>query len=366
MKIGIIGTRGIPNHYGGFEQFAEFFSIYLAKKKHQVYVYCSSLNPYKNNKYHNVNRIVYYDPEQIIGTIGQFIYDLNCILDTRKRNFDIILQLGYTSNAIWSFLLPKNSIIVTNMDGLEWKRSKYSKKVQQFLKFSERLAIQNSDYLIADSIQIQSYLKKKYQKDSKYIAYGSNCFDNPNIKILNSFGLNPFKYHLLIARMERENHIEMIIQGILQSDTLFPLILIGNPNENSYGKYLQKKYNSNPEIKFLGGIYDLNILNNLRYFSELYFHGHSVGGTNPSLLEAMGSKTLIIAHRNEFNYSILESNAFYFSHEIELSELIRSKKKSEHTNFIQNNYSKIKKKFNWELINNMYLNFIKECLQQKK
>src|SRR5690606_3336564 len=119
MKIAILGTRGIPNHYGGFEQFAEYFSVFLAEKGHEVYVYNSSSHPYQESTFKGVHLIHQKDPEDKIGTIGAFFYDYNCIKDSQKRDFDIILQLGYTSNSVWYFMLPKNSVIITNMDGLE-------------------------------------------------------------------------------------------------------------------------------------------------------------------------------------------------------------------------------------------------------
>ena len=136
MKIGILGTRGIPNFYGGFEQFAQYLSEAFVKKGHEVHVYNSHTHPYEKNEWNGVKLIHCYDPENTIGTVGQFIYDLNCILDSRKREFDIILQLGYTSSSVWNWIFPKKSIIMTNMDGFEWKRSKYSKPVQQFLLFA--------------------------------------------------------------------------------------------------------------------------------------------------------------------------------------------------------------------------------------
>ncbi|HYD91010.1 MAG TPA: DUF1972 domain-containing protein, partial [Flavobacterium sp.] len=160
MKIAILGTRGIPNYYGGFEQFAEYFAAYLAEKGHEAYVYNSHNHPYQEKTFKGAHIIHKYDPEYRVGTFGQFIYDFNCIRDIRKRNFDIILQLGYTSSSIWSFMFPKKAIVITNMDGLEWKRSKYSAPVRQFLKFAERLAAISSDYLVADSLGIQSFLKK--------------------------------------------------------------------------------------------------------------------------------------------------------------------------------------------------------------
>ena len=165
MKVAILGTRGIPNFYGGFEQFTEYLSEAFVKKGHDIYVYNSHNHPYQKNEWKGVRLIHCKDPESKIRTIGQFIYHLNCILDSRKRNFNIILQLGYTSSSIWNWLFPKDSLIITNMDGLEWKRSKYSTLVQIFLRFAERLAVKYSNYLISDSIGIQSYLKNKYSVD---------------------------------------------------------------------------------------------------------------------------------------------------------------------------------------------------------
>lgn len=363
MKIGILGTRGIPNHHGGFEQFAEYFSCFLQEKGHDVYVYNSSLHPYKKDVYNNVKIIRCKDYEDKIGTSGQFIYDLNCILDSRKRNFDVILQLGYTSSSIWYFLLPKKSIIVTNMDGLEWKRTKYSKKVQRFLKFAEKLAAVHSDFLIADSVGIQDYLKTTYHKDSEYIAYGANVFSSPNEKIPEKYGLYPSEYHMLIARMEPENNIENIIKGIIKSDNDKSLILIGNHSSTRYGNYLYDTYKNENKIQFLGSVYDQNDLDNLRYFSDLYFHGHSVGGTNPSLLEAMASDSLIVANDNIFNRSVLGDDAYYFSDENDVCQHANRLTKLNEGELISNNKEKIKNEFSWETINNKYLNFIIQCLK---
>src|ERR1044071_3148961 len=166
MKIGILGTRGIPNAYGGFEQFAQYLSQGLVKRKHEVYVYNSSNHYYKEKTWNGVNIIHCKDLENKMGTAGQFIYDYNCFIDARKRNYDILLQLGYTSSSIWFRLWPKKSINVINMDGLEWKRSKYGKLTRKFLQAAERWAARKGDILIADSIGIQEYLQQKYKRSS--------------------------------------------------------------------------------------------------------------------------------------------------------------------------------------------------------
>ncbi len=367
MKIAILGTRGIPNYHGGFEQFAEFFSVFLQQKGIEIYVYCSSKHPYNESTFNGVRRIICNDPEGTIGTAGQFIYDLNCILDARKRNFDVILQLGYTSNSIWYFLLPKKPVIITNMDGLEWKRTKYSKAVQKFLKVAEKLAVKHSDYLIADSVGIQDYLKQTFGKHSAFIAYGATVFEEIDETRLASAGFERYSYDMLIARMEPENNIEVIIKGYLRQPAGRKLLIIGSYHTTSFGQYLYRIYAKYPQLVFLGAVYDMNLLNNLRYFSNLYFHGHSVGGTNPSLLEAMASNCCIVAHKNIFNQSILGEDAFYFEDEIQLSELLSlDKLRDDIQQKIKNNTNKIIQQYSWDLINESYLAFIQQCLEKKK
>src|ERR1043166_5688819 len=159
-----MGTRGIPNRYGGFEQLAEYLSQSLTQKGHEVFVYNPNYHPYKKEKWNEVNIIHCNDPENKYGTFGQFFYDRNSINDARKRNFDVLLHLGYTSDSIWYRKWPKKSINIVNMDGLEWKRSKYNFLIKRFLKWAESLAVKNAQVLIADSPGIQEYLSDTYNK----------------------------------------------------------------------------------------------------------------------------------------------------------------------------------------------------------
>ncbi|MFH6767365.1 DUF1972 domain-containing protein [Gaetbulibacter aquiaggeris] len=364
MKIAIIGTRGIPNHYSGFEQFAEFFSVYAAENGYDITVYNSHNHLYQESLFKGVKIRHKFDPEYLVGTFGQFIYDFNCILDSRKRNFDVLLQLGYTSNTIWHKLLPKNTVIISNMDGLEWKRSKYSPVVRKFLKYAEKLAVKSSDYLISDSIGIQTYLLKEYNAKSEYIAYGAELFTEPNIDILSQYDVKEKNYNMLVARFEPENNLEVILDGVVLAKKKTTFLVVGNHHTNKFGAYLKSKFKNYNYIRFVGGIYNLEHLNNLRYYSNLYFHGHSVGGTNPSLLEAMASKALIIAHDNEFAKSILENDAFYFSSKTDVKNHIDSINKDQFTDKLENCYSKIEQKFKWEIINKKYLDFLHECNKQ--
>ena len=353
MKIGILGTRGIPNRYGGFEQFAQYLSLGLAKKGHGVFVYNPHDHPFKQIKWKEVNIIHCKNPENKLGTAGQFIYDKNCINDARKRNFDVLLHLGYTSDSIWYKRWPKNSVNIVNMDGLEWKRSKYFFLTKSFLKWAESLAAKHADALIADSTGIQQYLLNRYKRASAYIPYGAEIFNSPNETILKKNGLLPHCYSIVVARLEPENNIAKIIRGYIATNKRDPLVIVGAP-ENKYGKFLFKRYNGT-RIKFLDSIYDQNELNNLRYFSSYYFHGHSVGGTNPSLLEAMGCHCNIVAHDNIFNRAVLENNADYFTSKEDITAILNSPTQG---NIISDrkemNTRKIISEYNWEKIIDKY------------
>jgi hypothetical protein len=354
MLVAIIGTRGIPNHYGGFEQCAEYLALGLVKRGFDVIVYNSHNHPYQKSEWNGVKIVHCYDPEDKIGTAGQFIYDLNCILDVRKRKCDVILQLGYTSSSIWGWLMPKGSVITTNMDGLEWKRTKYSEKVKKFLMYAEKLGVKYSDHLISDSIGIQDYLKDKYGKESTFIAYGAILFDNPRIGVLDSFNLKSYEYDMLIARLEPENSIEVILDGVANADARRPFLVIGK-HETKYGEYLKQKYRDMTNIKFIGGIYDIDILNNLRHYSNIYFHGHTVGGTNPSLLEAMASQSFMSANDNIFNRSILGDDALYFQSSDDVKNHLELSSKKLNLDKIKNNEDKITKYYAWPIIVNQYL-----------
>ncbi len=354
MKIAIIGTRGIPNNYGGFEQFAEYLSRELVIRGHSVTVYNSHNHPYKLTVWNGVTITHKFDPDYLLGTVGQFIYDFNCIWHVRKQNFDIILQLGYTSSSIWSFMFPKKSIVITNMDGLEWKRTKYGVAAKRFLKYAEYLGVVKSNFLVADSPAIKDYLKKEYAVDSVFIPYGAFLFSTPDESCLNHFQLRKYEYDMLIARMEPENNIEIILDGVVQSNTKRFFLVIGN-RSNSFGKYLTNKFSSCSKIRFLGSIYDTDTLNNLRYFSNLYFHGHSVGGTNPSLLEAMASYSLICAHKNIFNLAILELDAYSFETSGEVAALLEKIQKAHaEKSKIENNARKICEIYNWKKVIGQY------------
>ncbi len=353
LSIGILGTRGIPNSYGGFEQFAGYLSKGLVERGHKVSVYNSHKHPYQKNTWNEVNIIHCYDPEYLLGTAGQFIYDLNCFRDAQSRQFDILLILGYTSSSIWGRLYPKNCIIITNMDGLEWKRSKYSAPVQRFLQYAEKWAVQSSHRHVADSIPIKEYLSEKYKIDADYISYGAEIPGKTDETLLDKFQVTKGNYYLLIARMEPENHIETILDGLFKSGSKQKILVIGN-TQNVYGKRMVEKFNDQQRILFAGAVYDTDILHALRAYCSLYFHGHSVGGTNPSLLEAMACGALICAHDNGFNRAVLQEDAFYFYADDDVTEVVNTLDAKDIQHMTDRNLQKIREHHHWEKIIKSY------------
>ena len=356
MRIAVLGTRGVPNHYGGFEQFAQYFSEEFVKKGHEVYVYNSHNHPYQESEWNGVKIIHCKDPEHILGTAGQFIYDINCILDSRKRSFDVILQLGYASSALWFPFFSNNSLVITNMDGLEWQRKKFTKLTKYYILCAEWITVKYSQYLISDSIGIQTYLQNKYSVESKYIPYGANLSSTSDDSILTALNLEKGSYNMLIARMEPENSIEPILEGLINSTTTRKFVVIGN-TDNKFGTYIKNKF-VDDRVIYLGYIAGIEKLDSLRKNSHLYFHGHTVGGTNPSLLEAMSSNALICAHNNAFNKVILEGDAFYFNCKRCVTSLLNKESIENRDTFISNNIEKVKKKYSWKKILDEYERFI--------
>jgi glycosyltransferase involved in cell wall biosynthesis len=365
LRIAILGTRGIPNYYGGFEHISEYVSEGLVKRGHSVTVYNSHNHPYKEDHWNGVEIRHCYDPEYLVGTAGQFIYDFNCLLDAGKRKFDVVLMMGYTSSSIWGKLYPSKSTIITNMDGLEWKRSKYSPSVQQFLKYAEKLAVKYSQFFISDSQVIKSYLDEKYDINSKYIPYGADLFSEEEKEQVDKNEALKEDYFLLMARMEPENNIETILEGFNNSNSPRKFKVLGDTG-NKFGKFITHKFKNDDRIEFKGSIFNTGKVRALQNNSYLYFHGHSVGGTNPSLLEAMASEALIAAHNNPFNKSVLHSDAFYFSNANDVRSLVENvQRKEPEKTMVSNNLRKIKYQFNWEKIVDQYEAFILECHYNK-
>lgn len=376
MKIAFVSTRGIPNNYGGFEQFAEYISVGMAQRGHEVVVYSPKFHPYQESTYKGVRIKHIYSPETWMGSsVGSFFYDFASLRDAlKKEDFDIIYEAGYTSIIpayIWfNVKKRKRPIFTTNMDGLENKRSKFSPMVRRFLDWEEKMAVKYSHYLIADNMGIHDYYKEKYGKESKFLAYGADIHDDFKAEYLEEFGLKSEEYYILIARLEPENNIVMAIEGYLHSkeNGRRPLIVVGKTN-TPHGKELVEKYGNERNVEFVGGIYDFKKLDSVRHFSKVYFHGHSVGGTNPSLLEAMAAGCFIFAHDNIFNRAVLKENAFYYLSADKVTEYLNridTIAEGSKIQYTARNIEVIRNEYSWESLIDKHEKYFYWLLSQKQ
>jgi glycosyltransferase involved in cell wall biosynthesis len=238
----------------------------------------------------------------------------------------------------------------------------------------EWTSVKFSDYLICDSEGITNYVKENYHYKKKIftIEYGAyiNSFLNINNSqtkdVLSEYGLEKNSYHLVVSRLEPENNVDMIIDGYQQSSVLFPLVIVGNLNSTAYVETLTK--NESKKIIFLGGIYNKDTLSILRANALSYLHGHSVGGTNPSLLEAMGSENLCFCHDNIFNKKTVGQNGLYFKNTEELNSIFldveESKNIQQFTQMKNGVLQSIKEYYNWEVISKKYLQAFQDILKR--
>ncbi len=348
IRIAILGTRGIPNLYGGFEQFAEYLSVGLVKRGHAVGVYLPHTHPYHEPTFHGVHLHRIYTPERALGPAAHFLYDHLSLRDAIKQGYEIALACGYGTSAP-SFYLNrlKGLKVVTNMDGLEWKRTKWHPAVQTLTRWMEKLAVQRSHALVADNLGIQEDLWERYGAVSTYIPYGAEWILPTSEDALTEYEVTPRGYDLVIARLEPENNIELILDGHKIAGSPRPLLVVGNC-QTAYGKALLLRYAHQHHIRFLGSLYDKSILDALRYHCRLYYHGHSVGGTNPSLLEAIGCEALIAIHENRFNRSVIGSLAPGF-HQVQcVAELAVADLESIRVGCVGTQLATLKERFTWE------------------
>jgi len=322
------------------------------KAGHEVVVYTVGNHPEKITELNGVAIRYIFNPEKRLGLSGQFIYDFLCILDARTQNFDVILQLGYTTSGIWSFLWPRHKT-VTNMDGLEHQRAKYAGPLASFLKWSERRAAKRSKLLIADNPEIANYLSK-YNVPISTIAYGSKIVEEPADakELLHRNHLPTDNFHLHIGRIQPDNHVfELLDAAVSSGETL---VTVGDYTTR-YGRKLKATF-PEPNIIYAGTIYDKTVLNALRTRATFYLHGHSVGGTNPALLEAMGSGSMVLAHENPFNASVLGGLGALWKDEEALTRLLTQRPSDEiRSEQARLSRERIKTHFNWEDVAENYL-----------
>lgn len=249
------------------------------------------------------------------GPVAALSYDLRSLWRARK-DFDVVYMLGYGAGfACW---LPRlsGSKVWINMDGLEWKRSKWKGVARFWLRAMESLGVRSADRLIFDNGALAEAILARLKPKAAWnvLAYGAPVVRRADPAVLGQFGLEPGKYDLTVCRAEPENHLLELIQAHRQSGSSRPLVVVANTDAGT--KYTREVLRwADERIHLLGPIYDRQVLDPLRVHSQLYLHGHSVGGTNPALLEAMGSGALILAHDNPFNREVLADAGHYFADE---------------------------------------------------
>lgn len=321
-----------------------------------VSVYNPHDHPYSSDTYQGVRIIKRYHPEKKIGTAANFLYDYLCMRHALRSGCDILLVLGYTTASIFNPILRRRgAVMVTNMDGLEWKRDKWSKPVKALIRSLEALGARYGGHLVSDHPEIRRYLLDTYGRDSTCIAYGADPAHEADPLHLESYGLQPRAFDLVIARLERENHIEMILDGVVSANDNTPILVVGK-HHTDYGKYLKEKYSSCTKINFAGGIYSPGVLDSLRSCSRFYFHGHSVGGTNPSLLEAMAAGAFVVAQDNAFNRGVLGDEALYFSSSAAVRGILEdpTARGGQRQTWIELQQKKIRSEYSWEHIASRY------------
>lgn len=366
MKIAILGTRGIPNNYGGPETNAEMMSPIFTALGHEVTVYSPDEHPYQQGTWQGIRIRHIFNQESRFGIWGTLAYDFLCLRDALAGDFDIVLELGYVPVAIfYPLFFRRRAMLVTNMDGLEWKRSKWNRLLQRFARLTEMLGARCSDALIADNEAIRDYLREEYGRDSRFIPYGAAPVSGPDASHLENYAVKPQAYFMLIARLEPENNIETILDGYLESGDTRPFLVVGKTS-TVYGAKLVAKYAASPSIRFLGGIYDYAVLSSLRWQAAIYFHGHSVGGTNPSLVEAMASNAFIAAHDNPFNRSVLAANARYFHGAADVAHIINADHDSDRQAFVARNLDKVRTVYNWDVVAREHLHLFDALLAGRR
>ena len=345
-KISIVGTAGVPANYEGFETLAEYLVRNLGDKL-KFTVYCSSLNYNLRRSVYKNARLVYI-PLNANG-VSSIFYDCISLIHSIYSS-STILVLGVSGAILFPFIriFTKKKVIV-NIDGLEWKRSKWSRLPKMYLKWQEKLAVKYSHEVIADNISIQKYITKKYDKKSVLIEYGGDHSNTEKLdeNIKSEFNLME-SYAFTVCRIEPENNIHIILEAFSKLE--YPIVIVGNWNSNNYGQSLRKQYTNCNSTQILDPIYDQHKLNQIRSNCSLYIHGHSAGGTNPSLVEAMSLRLPIFCWNVNYNRHTTENKSKYFNSSKRLIELVESTSKKELSHIAENMHRIANRKYTWKKI----------------
>jgi glycosyltransferase involved in cell wall biosynthesis len=351
--VGIIGTNGLPGKYGGWDQLVNHLTINL-KTQFDFIVYTSKYNAEPGLKTYNDAKLKIINLKA--NGIQSIFYDMLSLIHACFK-CDTLFICG-TSGCIFLPLIKlSGKKIILNPDGLEWKRKKWTKPVKWFLKISESIGIRFSDVVVSDNEKISEYINEKYNKNSKLIEYGGDHVIK-GIKLSDKtseyYKIQSNKYAFKVCRIEPENNIHVILEAFV--NIKIPLIIVGNWTYSKYGENLRNKYASFSNIKMLDAIYDQVILDELRNNCLIYIHGHSVGGTNPSLVEAMNLGLAVVAFNVPFNIVTTENEALFFTSSNDLELLLNNIYENKiELNNIRTKMSEIaRRRYIWEIVTKKY------------
>ena len=310
----ILGTRGVPANHGGFETFAERYALYLVERGWSVSVYCQEdvetvTEPVRTDTWRGITRI--FIPTARKGGLGALDFDWKCVRDALIRP-GVCLVLGYNGAAFLPLLRIFGRKVFTNMDGIEWKRPKWSLPVRAWFFVNEWIAAWASQRLVADHPAIADHVATRRPRSAiAVIPYGGDFISSAPFAPLAALGLEPGKYMVSIARIEPDNNIATLVAAFSAEPRGMKLVVLGKLEEgNAY--HSEVRAAAGAEVIFPGAIYDPAIVRALRLHARAYLHGHTVGGTNPSLVEALWAGNAVIAHDNGYNRWTAGAAALFF------------------------------------------------------
>lgn len=323
-QVAVIGTVGLPANYGGFETLTSHLVEHL-EERYDLTVYCSGVSYPKNSRMDKYRKArLKYLPFKANG-IQSIIYDTVSIIHALFYA-DVLLVLGVAGAWIFPFVrLFTNKKIIVSIDGIEWKRDKWNLPARMYLWWAEKDAVRFSHIDISDNEGIQNYTALRYGSLSRIVEYGADHVMRVGIekddKIKYPFLNEPYAFG--VCRIEPENNVAQIVEAFAKSDSL-PLVMVGNWDSSDYGRNIRKKYAGDKKLFLLDAIYDQKALDLLRSNTSLYVHGHSAGGTNPSLVEAMYLGLPIVCYGVIYNKVTTENQAIYFSDTEDLIQIINT------------------------------------------
>lgn len=312
----ILGIRGIPGQHGGFETFAEYLAPYLVGRGWDVTVYCQSIDAeaggITEDVWRGVRRITI--PVRSDDAYGSLVFDRKSI-QLASRRPGLCLVLGYNTAILTLLLRARGKTFVTNMDGIEWKRAKWSLPFKAWFYLNDWIGSLVSHHLIADHPRISEHLSRRTRpRHITMIPYGAEPIEAADPAPLARLGVAPGQYLLAICRPEPENLMLELVRAFSSARRGRKFVVLGHyAEDNPYHRAVRQA--ASDEVIFPGAIYEKAVVRALRLHARAYVHGHTVGGTNPSLVEALGAGNAVIAHDNPFNRWVAGEGQFYFADE---------------------------------------------------